>query len=81
MMVDVNKIRWQCRRGMKELDVMLTRFVDAEYAQLNEVDRQSFHQVLNMQDPDLYQFLMGNRVPTDPDAVNIINRIRVVSGV
>ena len=80
-MSDLDRIRWQCRRGMKELDVMLTRYIEAEYEQLNVSQRQQFQQVLNLQDPDLYHYLMGNRIATDPNVAGFIHRIRTVSGV
>jgi antitoxin CptB len=36
---EIGRLRWRCRRGMKELDVLLTRYVDEHYAQASSEDQ------------------------------------------
>ena len=52
-MSEIPKLRWRCRRGMKELDLVLTRYLDQCYPTAPEAERAAFRQVLEMQDLDL----------------------------
>lgn len=52
---ELERVRWRCRRGLLELDIILQRFVDRHYLQLGEVERQEFHALLELADNDLWQ--------------------------
>jgi antitoxin CptB len=52
-------LQWRCRRGTKELDVMLNRFLDAHYAELSDEELLGFNQLLDAQDTDLWMWLSG----------------------
>jgi antitoxin CptB len=56
--------RWRCRRGMKELDFILNRFLDARYASMTEQDKQQLDQLLEEQDMLLWYWLSGKQQPT-----------------
>ncbi len=56
---DLKKLRWQCRRGMLELDVILIPFLEQHYSQLNQQNQHHFAQLLAEADPDLYTWIMG----------------------
>ena len=56
---NLSRVRWQCRRGMLELDVILQRFYDARYHQLSESLQQSFSVLLQQDDPLLYDWLIA----------------------
>lgn len=73
---EIERLRWQCRRGMLELDVALTRFLESEYEGSDEARRAAFARLLQIQDPILYEWLMGRSVPTDPDMERLIAVIR-----
>ncbi|MDB6095782.1 MAG: Tetratricopeptide repeat family protein [Francisellaceae bacterium] len=68
------KIRWQCRRGMLELDILLIPFFDNYYKNLSPKDKRSFNQLLTFADPVLYDWLMGKEIAPIP-FINIINHI------
>lgn len=53
------QLKWRCRRGMRELDVMLTKFLDARYDQLDDRMKLAFQQLLTVQDPVLFKMLIG----------------------
>lgn len=61
----MSKIRWQCRRGMLELDMLLHQFYDAHYQALSEDDKALFSTLLQYPDHELYQLLMGTEEPED----------------
>ncbi len=71
-----NRIYWQCRRGMLELDSLLQGFLDHSYSGLDDQERKSFEQLLTQNDNLLLEYLMGRTVPMDPDTANVVNKIR-----
>jgi len=70
------RLRWQCRRGMLELDLLLNRFLDIGFADLNPTQRANFNRLLAYQDQILYDWLMGHAVPADPTLRDLLQRIR-----
>ena len=73
---EVLRLRWQCRRGMLELDLLLNRFLDTAFAELDAAQRVTFNRLLAYQDQILYDWLMGHAVPADADIRELLQRIR-----
>jgi antitoxin CptB len=71
-----NRIYWQCRRGMLELDALLQGFLARGYGELDEHQRQVFEALLTTPDNLLLEYLMGRTVPMDPDTANVVKQIR-----
>jgi len=71
------KIKWQCRRGMLELDLILNRFYKNSIDNLTENEISSFENLLGQQDPDLYAWLMGYEIPTEKELLEIVTYIRL----
>jgi antitoxin CptB len=57
--MEVGQLRWRCRRGMKELDVLLSRYVDSRLAADGSPERAAFEQLLESQDPLIYGYCFG----------------------
>lgn len=55
--------RWRCRRGMKELDFILNRFIDAKYNALHESELIVFDELLSEEDTLLWYWLSGKTKP------------------
>ena len=70
------RLRWRCRRGMRELDVLLTRYLERNYAASSPAERAAFVQLLELPDPDLFGYLVGRTTPGEAIHVAIIARIR-----
>lgn len=66
------RLRWRCRRGMRELDVVLGRYLEHRYTTAPEHERAAFEALLEQQDPELLGYLMGRVQPADPDQANVI---------
>lgn len=49
----IERIRWRCRRGLLELDLLLQRFMDKYGSQLNEQQISQFESLLSLSDKDL----------------------------
>jgi antitoxin CptB len=74
--MDTSRLKWQCRRGMLELDLMLEAFVDKEFPRLDENQRRHFETLLNYPDQLLFDYLLGEGKPTDGEMMRVIERIR-----
>lgn len=70
------RLKWACRRGMLELDVLLNNFLQEAYPQLSDADKHRFVQLLASDDPTLFAWLMNQSTPDDPELAAIVNRIR-----
>ena len=71
--------RWQCRRGMLELDLLLNNFVDKKIETLTTQQKQSFECLLSYPDQTLLDLLLGNAVSSDPLISTIVQQIRATS--
>lgn len=70
------RLRWLCRRGMKELDVLLEGFLRDEYDALDGHLRAAFLRLMNLEDPDLYGILMGKQPAPDLECADVVERLR-----
>jgi len=71
-------LRWQCRRGMLELDLILNNFIDNGLDSLPDDERATFEHVLSYPDQTLYDLLLGNTVSADSKVAGLVQRIRAV---
>ena len=58
-------VRWRCRRGMKELDVLLERYLERHYPAADARERAVLDRLLEVEDPDLHAWCMGRVAPPD----------------
>jgi len=58
-MSDLDRIRWHCRRGLLELDLILNRFNERYLERLSTEDRKTFESLLEEDDNDLLDLVMG----------------------
>lgn len=75
----VKNYRWQCRRGMLELDLLLNNFVDKQAEVLSPQQQAAFELLLSYPDQTLHELLMGNAVSSDPAVAAIVTQIRSTS--
>ncbi|MGD9601097.1 MAG: succinate dehydrogenase assembly factor 2 [Gammaproteobacteria bacterium] len=74
--MDDNKLRWRCRRGMRELDMVLERFLASDFGQLDEAGRAAFSCLLDATDPELYDWLLGRAAPPNPALGALLERLK-----
>lgn len=70
-MKNLERVRWRCRRGLLELDIVLERFVGKHYLQLNEPELQAFEALLDMPDNPLWDMIAG-RQKAGTEAQNLL---------
>lgn len=62
-MQKMKRLRWQCRRGMLEVDLILMRYVEQSYAQAAAAEQVCFERLLEESDQRLFDWLMGKAEP------------------
>ena len=75
-MSQTSRLRWLCRRGMKELDLLLINYLDNIYPSADASDQQAFESLLDMADPDLYTLVTGKTHSDDPQIVRVVEVLR-----
>ena len=73
---ELAKLKWRCRRGTKELDIMLTRFVDKCINDLSDQQITTFKRLLAEQDPELSQWLVDQKQPQDKGLSEIVRLVQ-----
>lgn len=71
------KLKWQCRRGMLELDLVLNQFISNHLEQLTEIQLNAFEQLLTCSDPDIHSWLMGQERPAQQEVMDIVTFIQL----
>ncbi len=79
-MAELSRLRWLCRRGMKELDVVMGCYLERHYASASRIEQEQFKALLEMPDPDLYDLLLGRSATSDPELARFIRLLRHMSG-
>ena len=78
--MDEAKLKWRCRRGVKEFDVLFGRFVETEYPNLTDEQKGYFHVLLDEQDPVIMDWLFGRSEPEEQGLKWIIGKLKLISG-
>lgn len=77
-MKNLERVRWRCRRGLLELDILLGRFVEAHYATLSEAELQAFETLLDMPDNPLWDMISGRQDSTQQEQRALLEKIKSV---
>lgn len=75
---DLQRLRWQCRRGLLELDLLFGRFLAECYPKLTAARQEDFRRLLEYPDPTLLSWIQGQDRPPG-DLKEIINNILYVN--
>lgn len=73
----LQRLRWLCRRGTKELDMLLAGFVDeGGYERLGKEGQAAFCRLLEQEDWLLQEWLIYGSTPMEGELRDIVERIR-----
>jgi len=78
-MGDFDRIRWRCRRGLLELDLVLEAFLARGYGRLDAGQRRLFDELLERPDNDLLDLALGRSEP-EPRYRSVVELLRVDEG-
>jgi len=73
--IDPAALRWRCRRGMRELDQLMQRYLEKGWPQADDRERGLFLRLLDCEDDKLWQWFMGLDRPEDAELQAIVDRI------
>ncbi|PPJ43918.1 MULTISPECIES: succinate dehydrogenase assembly factor 2 [unclassified Pseudoxanthomonas] len=73
---ELKRIRWRCRRGMRELDQLFGRYLDRSWATESELQRVVFLRLLDCEDDKLWRWFMGYEQCPDAELAALVERIR-----
>lgn len=72
---ELRRLRWRCRRGMRELDQLMLRYLDGRWPQADDGERAVFLRLLDCEDDKLWRWFMGRERPEDADLDTLVHRI------
>lgn len=71
---EINRISWKCRRGMREIDLLLREFSSSSLNKLDKEHINLFDQVLNYDDQKLFDYIFKNEALGNKDHENFIDK-------
>ncbi|ADV27157.1 protein of unknown function DUF339 [Pseudoxanthomonas suwonensis 11-1] len=76
--VQLRRIRWRCRRGMRELDQLFERWLAHRWEQASDSERAVFLRMLDCEDDRLWRWFMGYEACPDAELAGLIASIRAI---
>ena len=73
---EISRLRWKCRRGMQELDLLMLRWLDQRHAAASDAERGAFLRLLDTEDDKLWHWFMGHDTAPDAELDALVQRIR-----
>ena len=70
-----SRLLWRCRRGIREMDILLQGYLETHYDDASEPEQRAFEALLDEADLDILSWIM-QKTEADENYVNIINVIR-----
>lgn len=75
-LMNIARVRWACRRGMLELDVLFQPFIEHVYQDLSDDDKAAFIRLLECEDPELFAWFMGHEICPDAELARMVVEVR-----
>jgi antitoxin CptB len=77
-MSDLDRVRWHCRRGLLELDLVLDAFAREHLSSMSGAELEELHRLLDAADNDLWDWISGRAEPADRTLSGLVARLRAV---
>ncbi|MEO6169830.1 MAG: succinate dehydrogenase assembly factor 2 [Lysobacter sp.] len=74
--LEFRRLRWKCRRGMRELDQLCGRYLDRKWLQAGADERAVFLRLLDCEDDKLWHWFMGHEIAPDAGLAALVADIR-----
>jgi antitoxin CptB len=75
---ELDRLRWRCRRGMLENDLILARFLDARGGGVTEQEVAALDRLLDLSDNELWGLLAGRQEPADAAVKPLLDALRAL---
>lgn len=74
---EIEKLRWRCiRRGLLEVDLALTRFLDQQFPHLPDAEQRLFAELADYEDHDLWYLISAQAECRDPRLQPLVAMLR-----
>jgi len=77
-LVELNRLRWRCRRGLLENDLILERFLDARGEAISDGEIAALDRLLELSDNELWDLLSGRQEPEDAAVKPLLETLRAI---
>ncbi len=74
-MAVTKQMQWRCRRGIRELDLVFGRFLERGFDTLPAAELEAFERLLEQNDLDIYDWLLGRTDPPSEEFRRLIARL------
>lgn len=75
---ELRRLRWRCRRGMRELDQLFERYLDRAWRGAPALERAVFLRLLEVEDDKLWRWFLGYEAASDAELAQLVERIRTL---
>ena len=75
---ELDRLRWRCRRGLLENDLILARFLDARGAEISDEEVVALDRLLALGDNELWDLLAGRQEPVDAAVKPLLEALRAI---
>jgi antitoxin CptB len=76
--IELQKLRWRSRRGMRELDQLMERYLTQRWLEADSTERAVFDRLLACEDDRLWRWFLGYETAEDADLHALVERIRTL---
>ncbi|MBX3710898.1 MAG: succinate dehydrogenase assembly factor 2 [Lysobacter sp.] len=76
--IELQKLRWRSRRGMRELDQLMERYLAQRWLDADDAERAVFDRLLVCEDDRLWRWFLGYETAEDADLHALVERIRTL---
>lgn len=76
MAAEQGQLAWRCRRGMRELDLILIRYLEQRWPGATATERTAFELFLQLPDPQIAGYLLGGVDPPDAGIRELVDALR-----
>ncbi|NNF16844.1 MAG: hypothetical protein HKN70_08845 [Gammaproteobacteria bacterium] len=73
------RLKWLCRRGMRELDKLTEGYLLHHYGTANPIEQEAFAQLLELPDPELLALVLEQQPPPDDVTALVLTRMRTLN--
>jgi antitoxin CptB len=76
--LELKRLRWRCRRGMLENDLVLARFLDLRGEAISGDEMVALDRLLELGDDELWDLLSGRKAAADAAVAPLLQALRAV---
>lgn len=75
-LIELSQLRWHCRRGVKELDVVLSSYLEKYYLDSDITLQQAFKDLMKLEDPILMSLILNHHQTQDIEQNLVLDKMK-----